>query len=85
MFPQTDRDNPVSDPEKSRCFADSETIGLVDVNDPRNSITKETVNKLVRDVNIGVGITDIASVTGTAHTIHTEIDHGLNRVTEIKD
>jgi len=84
MFPQTDRDNPVSDPEESRCFADSEIIGLVDVNDPRNSITKETVNKLVRDVNIGVGITDIASVTGTAHTIHTEIDHGLNRVLRLK-
>ena len=40
MFPQTDRDNPVSDPEASQCFADSETIGLVEINDPRNSITK---------------------------------------------
>ena len=44
MFPQTDRDNPVSDPESSQCFADSETIGLVEVNDPRKSITRETID-----------------------------------------
>jgi hypothetical protein len=84
MFPQTDRDNPVSDPEESVCFADSDTIGLVDVNDPRKSITKETVNKFITDTDVGVGITDISSVTGTAHTIRTNIDHGLNRVIKLK-
>lgn len=84
MFPQTDRDNPVSDPEQSACFADSDTIGLVEINDPRKSITKETINKLIKDTDVGVGITDISSVTGTAHTIHTNIDHGLNRVIKLK-
>ena len=84
MFPQTDRDNPVSDPEESACFADSSTIGLVDINDPRKSITKETINKLITDADIGVGITDISSVTGIAHTIHTNIDHGLNRAIKLK-
>ena len=84
MFPQTDRDNPISDPEESACFADSDTIGLVDINDPRKSITKETINKLITDADVGVGITDISSVTGTAHTIHTNIDHGLNRVIKLK-
>ena len=85
MFPQTDRDNPVSDPEASQCFADSATIGLVEINDPRNSITRETIDKFVRDADVGVGITDINSstVTGTAHTIHTTIDHGLNRVLKL--
>ena len=83
MFPQTDRDNPVSDPEASQCFADSETIGLVDINDPRKSITRETIDKFVRDADIGVGITDIQSFTGTAHTIHTNIDHGLNRILKL--
>ena len=71
MFPQTDRDNPVSDPESSQCFADSETIGLVEVNDPRKSITRETIDKFIKDADVGVGITDIGSSTGTAHTIHT--------------
>ena len=58
-------------------------IGLVDVNDPKNSVTKETVDKINDDKNIGVGITDIFSATGAAHTIHTEYDHGLNRVTQL--
>ena len=84
MFPQTDRDNPVSDPESSQCFADSETIGLVEVNDPRKSITKETIDKFIKDADVGVGITDIGSSAGTAHTIHTNIDHGLNRVVKLK-
>ncbi len=84
MFPQTDRDNPISDPEESVCFADSDTIGLVDINDPRKSITKETINKLITDADVGVGITDVSSITGTAHTIHTNIDHGLNRVIKLK-
>jgi len=83
LFPQTSRDTVVSDPEPTRCFAQSSLIGLVDVNDPKNSITKETVNKINDDKNIGVGITDIFSATGAAHTIHTEYDHGLNRITQL--
>ena len=83
MFPQTDRDNPVSDPEASQCFADSATIGLVEINDPRKSITRETIDKFVRDADVGIGITDIDSLTGTAHTIHTTIDHGLNRILKL--
>ena len=83
MFPQTDRDNPISDPESSQCFADPDTIGLVEVNDPRNSVTRETIDKFVRDADIGVGLTDIGSSTGTAHTIYTSIDHGLNRILKL--
>jgi len=83
MFPQTDRDNPTSDPESSQCFADSDTIGLVEINDPRKSVTRETIDKFVKDTDIGVGITDIQSLTGSAHTIHTTIDHGLNRILKL--
>ena len=83
LFPQTDRDNPSSDPEESQCFADPNTIGLVDINDPRNSVTKETLNKYLDDFKVGFGITDISSTTGTAHTIHSDIDHGLNRVIKL--
>ena len=83
LFPQTDRDNPTSDPEESKCFADPNTIGLVDINDPRNSVTKETLNKYLDDFKVGFGLTDISSTTGTAHTIHSDIDHGLNRVIKL--
>ena len=40
-------------------------------------------NKFVSDSNIGIGITNIQSATGTAHTITTVVDHGLNRITGI--
>jgi hypothetical protein len=81
LFPQINRDNPTSDPAPTKCFAQSELIGEVVVNDVRSSITKETVNKLIRDTDVGVGIVNITSATGTAHTITTSIDHGLNKVT----
>jgi len=64
-------------------FCSISLIGEVVVNDVRSSITKETVNKLIRDTDVGVGIVDIISVTGTAHTITTSIDHGLNKVTAL--
>ena len=83
LFPQINRDNPTSDPAPTKCFAQSELIGEVVVNDVRNSITKETVNKLIRDTDVGVGIVNITSATGTAHTITTSIDHGLNKVTAL--
>jgi len=83
LFPQINRDNPTSDPAPTKCFAQSSLIGEVVVNDVRSSITKETVNKLIRDTDVGVGIVNITSATGTAHTITTSIDHGLNKVTAL--
>ena len=84
LYPQLDRDNPVSDPVASKSFASSDVIGEVVLDDPKNSITKESKEKLVRDFGIGIGITDV--VTGTAGTspiIWTTHDHGLNRVTKL--
>ena len=81
LYPQVVRDNPVSDPTAAKSFAISGQIGEVAIDDVRNSLTKETLNKYNADVTIGVGITEIQSQTGTAHTITTLIPHGLNRAT----
>ena len=81
LYPQVVRDNPVSDPTAAKSFAISGQIGEVAIDDVRNSLTKETLNKYNADVTIGVGITEIQSSTGTAHTITTLIPHGLNRAT----
>jgi hypothetical protein len=84
LYPQINKDNPQADPEETKSFATSQLIGEVVVNDVRNSITKETINKVLNDTNIGIGITNIVSVSpGTAHTIHTSIDHGLNRIVRV--
>jgi len=84
LYPQTSRDNPVSDPDPTSCFARSSLIGEVVVNDVRNSITRETIDKFVHDTDVGIGITDIQSVGLTTHTIHTSYDHGLNRITAVQ-
>jgi len=84
LYPQTNRDNPKSDPDTASSFALSDPIGQVVIDEPQHSITKETIQKSLFDFNIGIGVTAIVSdTTGTAHTIHTTIDHGLNRVTNV--
>jgi len=84
LYPQTNRDNPASDPQEAVSHATATPIGQVVIDDPKHSITKETVNKTLEDTNVGFGITDIISnVAGTAHTIYTNIDHGLNRITAV--
>jgi hypothetical protein len=84
LYPQLNRDNVVSDPEKSVSHADASIVGDVVINEPQKSITRETLDKTTIDIGVGFGITDIASnVAGTAHTIRTSIDHGLNRITSV--
>ena len=83
LFPQINRDNPEADPEETQCFASSSLIGEVVVNDVRNSLTKETINKVFNDSDIGIGLTDIQSSSSTSHNILTELDHGLNRITTV--
>ena len=84
LYPQTNRDDPASDPQESVSYAVATPIGQVVIDDPKHSVTKETINKNLDDINVGFGITNIISnVAGTAHTIYTNIDHGLNRITSV--
>ena len=84
LYPQYDRDNPNSDPTETQSYAFSDRLGEVVVDEVKNSITKETLNKYYEDFGIGVGITNIISNTaGTAHTIYTDHDCGLNRATSV--
>jgi hypothetical protein len=83
LYPQLSRDNPESDPQSSTSFALPDPIGEVSINDPRKSITKETLDKSILDLNIGIGITNIISSSGTAHTIFTDKEHNLNSITNL--
>ena len=81
LYPQLNRDNPVSDPKASASFALSSPIGQVVVDDPQSSITKESLSKGLVDFGVGIGLTNIvSSSTGIAHTFHTTIDHGFNPI-----
>lgn len=83
LYPQINRDNPNSDPDETKSFAVASPIGNVVVNDVQNSITKETVSKILVDTGVGIGITNIVSSDSTTHTIYTDIDHGLGRITQL--
>ena len=83
LYPQLDRDNPNSDPEQTRTFALPTPLGLTEVNNPKNSLTKEVVNKSVRDFVTGFNVTEIQSSSGIAHTITTSGDHGFNYITKV--
>ena len=89
LYPQTNRDNPKSDPKESVSFAAAAPIGIVNVDNVQNSITKETANKFAFETNIGIAITNIISrdpsLVGFAatHEIFTNIDHGFNRITRV--
>ena len=64
LYPQVNRDNPVSDPEPARSHALSRTIGETAISDVRNSLTKETLNKFLFDQNVGLAVTDIITTPG---------------------
>ena len=84
LYPQINRDTPSSDPDPTTSYAVSQPIGQVIVDDVIKSVTKETVNKFVDDVDVGVGLTDvITAVGGTFHRFNTSIDHGFNRITKV--
>jgi hypothetical protein len=84
LYPQLNRDNPVSDPKAAASFALSNPIGQVVIDDPQNSITKESLSKGIIDFGVGVGLTNIvSSSTGIAHTFFTTTDHGFNPITTV--
>ena len=77
LYPQTDKDNPNSDPNSSVSHALPDPIGKVVIDDFQNSVTKETLESFI----VGFGITEIQSSSGTAHTIYTSVDHGFSKIT----
>ena len=84
LFPQLRRDDPISDPEPAQSHARSSLIGQVDISDKRHSITRKAFEDYARDTTIGSGISNIVSdVTGIAHTITTNTDHGLNGILKV--
>ena len=84
LFPQLRRDDPISDPEPAQSHVRSSLIGQVDISDKRHSVTRKAFEEYSVDSNIGSDITNIKSnTTGTAHTITTNIDHGLGSVLKV--
>ena len=83
LYPQTNRDSTVSDPQSANTFANPNIIGLVDIDDPQHSITKQTKEKLQYDLEGAIPINNIESVSGTTHKIYTSYEHRLSGITSV--
>ena len=80
LYPQLDRDNPISEsPVTSLILPDQ--LGKVVIDDPKNSITKCSLDRFNHSFQIGVGITDITTVSGgSTHTIFFDREHRFNSI-----
>jgi hypothetical protein len=82
LYPQTDRDNYVSDPKASISYADLNVIGKVVTDDKKHSITKESLNYLIKETKVGLAVTGVV-VSGTGNTtitLYTDREHNFNSV-----
>ena len=84
LYPQLDRDNNHSNPPASVSFAKRAPIGDVATDDLRKSITRETTDKLIKDVGYGRRVTGVtthfASTNVGLATITFDRPHGFGAV-----
>jgi len=79
LYPQLDRDNPNDNPSAAKTFAKRSPLGEVSTNDQKNSITRETVDRLVVDFGVGKRIVSATNAVGVS-TITFDREHGLSGV-----
>jgi microcystin-dependent protein len=77
LYPQLDRDNLDSNPNSAKTFAKRSPIGDVVTNDLKKSITRETVDILCKDLNLGLDIQSITNPASTSPTLNFQYRHGL--------
>ena len=82
LRPRTDVDNNNDDPDAAVSHALRSRIGIVESNDPKNSITKEAIHNFVDSINIGVGVTAASHLAGDS-TLDVDVNHGLNGLSSI--
>ena len=59
LYPQQDKDNPNDNPGSSSTYASRSPLGEVSTSDQRHSLTRETADKFIKDLQIGNSITGI--------------------------
>ena len=64
VYPQLDRDNINENPPAAKTFALRSPLGQVNTNDPLKSITRETTDKLLKKIGVGLEIQSYDSATG---------------------
>ena len=81
LYPQLDRDNNHSNPPSAVSFAKRNPLGEVATDDLRNSITRETTDKILKDVGYGRRVTGVSTHFSSANvgvaTITFDRPHGF--------
>ena len=84
LYPQLDRDNNHSNPPSAVSFAKRSPLGDVVTDDLRKSITRETTDKILKDIGYGKKITGVSTSFSSANvgtaTITFDRPHGYGAV-----
>ena len=76
LYPQLDRDNVTENPQASKSFAVRSPLGQVVTNDPLKSLTRETNDKLMKDIGVGSTIFSFTDSSTTGIVSFTR-EHGF--------
>jgi hypothetical protein len=76
-YPQQDRDNILINPPAAKSFARRSPLGKVDVNDLKNSLTRETVDKFLTTFNVGYAVSSVTGISAGVCTVTFENQHDL--------
>ena len=66
MYPQQDKDNPNANPNASITYANRAPLGKVTTNDQKSSLTRESVDKFIKDFHLADTITGVSTSFATA-------------------
>jgi hypothetical protein len=84
LYPQMDKDNIDENPRPTKTFARRSPVGDVVIDELKNSITRETIDKFLVDFGPGLKIggisTAFTSATAGIATITFEREHGFNGI-----
>jgi hypothetical protein len=79
LYPQSDRDNIDDSPYSAISFAKRSPLGEVVTNDLKKSITRETTDKLINALGIGLDVTTVSN-SSTSATITFDRSHSLSGI-----
>ena len=79
LYPELDRDNGQDNPSSTVSAAKRSPLGDVAVDNSKNSLTRESIDKLIKDFGEGSLISNVTSITGVS-TITFDREHKFGKV-----
>jgi len=80
LYPQKDPDNINDNPTAAKTFAKRAPLGEVTTSDLKRSVSRETVDELVKKIGLTPIVSTITATSGGISTITTTHRHGLNGI-----